>query len=93
MCENETVLATFLIPIKIETYELLLKKKFKKISWQKNLGFVDSEFVKTCHEHATTVYLEYKTEEYNLHEYAFDFLILQRINFHQHHSKIITKEV
>ena len=50
---------------------------------KKTLGFVDLEFVKTCHNGT-----EYKTEEYNLCEYAFDFLLLQRINFHQHHYEM-----
>ena len=39
--------------------------------------------MKTCHNG-----IEYKTEEYNFCEYAFDFLLLQRINFHQHHYEM-----
>ena len=83
-----TVLATFLISI--ETFYLpCFKRKLEKFCEKKNLGFVDADFVKTCREHVTTV-LNIELE-YNLYEYAFDFLFLQSINFHQHHGQIITK--
>ena len=47
----KTVLATFLISI--EKLDLSLKEK-EKILWKKVRGFVDSEFMKTCHEHVST---------------------------------------
>ena len=47
----KTVLATFLISI--EKLDLSLKEK-EKILWKKVRGFVDSEFMKTCHEHVTS---------------------------------------
>ena len=30
-----------------------IKRKKKKIGEKKNRGFIDSEFVKSCHEHAS----------------------------------------
>ena len=47
----KTVLATFLISI--EKFCLSLKEKEKNVV-KKIRVFVDSEFVKTCHEHVTS---------------------------------------
>jgi hypothetical protein len=45
---------TFLISK--EKFYLVLKEKKKNLR-EKNRGFVDSEFVKTCHEHVDSVFV------------------------------------
>jgi hypothetical protein len=44
--------------ISIEKFYLLLKENKENFSEKKNCAFVDSEFVKTCHEHVTSIYFQ-----------------------------------